>query len=154
MLKIGEKSAANLLTAATIDLSASCVKICQHQSNELMYQRLSRELCILFLEDDCCRYYYVPSYDFVIKAEKGETLDLHKIALSVLPYFYAFDQKYDNKTKKYLYSTDTVERTTLCLAQRIQKVLDQAEKGGVGFESWKFIEPQLLNSLKHRPITD
>ena len=136
MVKIGEKHTGELL----------------FQPREIVVKELSDDLCILFLEDDNRRYYYVPSYDWGIAAKKGEPLDLKEKALSVLPYFQAFIQEYNEKTKEFYYPSDAVGRATWCLNQRIQKILDQAEKEDVYFEDWKTVECRILESLKRQPI--
>lgn len=153
MLKIGEKSAGALLAESKPESPVVCMKVYIHQSQEIMQQKLSDELVILFLEDDCHRYYYIPSYDFAIIAADGEYLGLKKIALPVLSHIKGFKQGYDNKTKKNCYSPDTTEQVIMCLNQRIQTLLDQAKKKKANFENWKTIECQLLESLKRNPIT-
>jgi len=153
MLKIGEKSAGALLAESKPESPEACMKVRIHQSQEIMRRKLLDELVILFLEDDCYRYYYIPSYDFTIIATDGEVLDLKKIALPVLSHIKGFKQGYDNKTKKHCYSPDTTEQVIMCLNQRIQTLLDQAKKKKADFENWKTIECQLLESLKRDPIT-
>lgn len=152
MLKTGEKDAASLLTATAYELSKTCIRIYMHQSEDLIRQKLSKELIILFLQDDCYRYYYIPSYDFTIGAKDGEPLDLIKDALPVLSYVKGFEQDYDKKTKKYRYSPDTVSLASSYLCKRIQNLLNKAEKKGANFNNWKTVECMVLESLNRRPI--
>ena len=123
-----------------------------YEFEELMREKLSNEFVILFLEDDTYRCYYIPSYDFVVKAKEGEVLDLQRYALPVSCYLKGFAQEFDAKSKTYRYAPNTVIQATTCLCDRIKGIIKRAKKKGLETEDWKIIECRLLDSLKRHPI--
>ena len=155
MVLIGEHDYGILLTATAYELSRKDIGIYRHQNEELMQQKLSKELCILFLQDTDFRYYYIPSYDFTVAAKPGEPLDLIKGAMPVLSYFKVFDRK-DKKdeSKVFHYSSGTVSRASQCLKWRIRSILHRLSEKGGDPENWALIGCILLEDLKRHPLKD